>query len=108
MKYCVKCGNELADDAVICPKCGCATELYNASESKENNDKALKKIALIFMIISTVGGGLALIPLIWMLPMTLSYSKKIKNEESVSMGFKVCTLLFVNMIPGILMLCAKD
>ena len=76
MKYCVKCGNELADDAVICPKCGCATELYNASESKENNDKALKKIALIFMIISTVVGGLALIPLIWMLPMTLSYSKK--------------------------------
>ena len=39
MKYCVKCGYELADDAVICPKCGCATELYNASESKENNDK---------------------------------------------------------------------
>ena len=79
MKYCVKCGNELVDDAVICPKCGCATELYNASESKENNDKALKKIALIFMIISTVVGGLALIPLIWMLPMTLSYSKK--NKE---------------------------
>lgn len=23
MKYCSKCGNELHDDAVICPKCGC-------------------------------------------------------------------------------------
>ncbi len=23
--YCKKCGNEIRDDAVICPKCGCAT-----------------------------------------------------------------------------------
>ena len=23
MKYCTKCGNELFDEAVICPKCGC-------------------------------------------------------------------------------------
>ena len=22
MKFCTKCGNELLDDAVICPKCG--------------------------------------------------------------------------------------
>ena len=26
MKYCSKCGNELHDDAVICPKCGCPIE----------------------------------------------------------------------------------
>ena len=24
MKYCQKCGNELMDEAVICPGCGCA------------------------------------------------------------------------------------
>lgn len=24
MKYCSKCGNELMDEAVFCPKCGCA------------------------------------------------------------------------------------
>lgn len=23
--YCKKCGNEIRDDAMICPKCGCAT-----------------------------------------------------------------------------------
>ena len=23
MKYCTHCGNEVLDDAVICPKCGC-------------------------------------------------------------------------------------
>lgn len=26
MKYCSKCGNELFDDAVICPKCGCMAD----------------------------------------------------------------------------------
>lgn len=26
MKYCSKCGNELHDEAVICPKCGCPIE----------------------------------------------------------------------------------
>ena len=24
MKYCTHCGNELLDEAVVCPKCGCA------------------------------------------------------------------------------------
>lgn len=32
MKYCSSCGSELKDEAVICPKCGCAV-----------NDRALRK-----------------------------------------------------------------
>ena len=23
MKYCEKCGSELLDEAILCPKCGC-------------------------------------------------------------------------------------
>ena len=26
MKYCAKCGNELMNDAVVCPKCGCSAD----------------------------------------------------------------------------------
>ena len=26
MKYCSKCGNQPVDEAVVCPKCGCAVE----------------------------------------------------------------------------------
>lgn len=33
--FCSKCGNEIYDEAVICPKCGCPTENYN----KTNNNK---------------------------------------------------------------------
>ncbi len=27
MKYCQNCGNELLNEAVVCPKCGCMTNL---------------------------------------------------------------------------------
>lgn len=26
MKYCSQCGKELADEAVMCPNCGCAVQ----------------------------------------------------------------------------------
>ena len=36
MKYCTHCGNELLDEAIICPKCGCKVEqpktVYKASK----------------------------------------------------------------------------
>ena len=35
MKYCKTCGAELVDDAVVCPKCGVATEVQ-AVELKKN------------------------------------------------------------------------
>lgn len=62
----------------------------------------------VLMIISTVVMGLYLIPLAWCIPMTVSYSNKIKTGQPISTGFKVCTLLFVNTIAGILMLVDKD
>ena len=37
--------------------------------------------------------------------MTSAYFKKVENNERIGVGFKVCALLFVDMIAGILMLC---
>ncbi len=51
---------------------------------------------------------IALIPLVallWVVPMTVYYFKSMKKKEPVGMAFKVCTLIFVNVIPGVLMLC---
>ncbi len=45
-----------------------------------------------------------LIPLCWILPMTLLYNKAAKNGKKVSLAFEICTLLFVNTFAGILML----
>lgn len=111
MKYCIRCGNEISDNDVICSKCGCDVDYnknINSQEKKGNQINALKKVALAFMICSIVGSAFAIIPLAWIIPMTISYNNKIKNGENVSTGFKVCTLLFVNLIAGILMLCDQD
>ena len=68
----------------------------------------IKIAAKVFMVISCVVMGLWIITLAWTIPMTSSYSRKINSNEPVSVGFKICTLLFINVIAGILMLCSKD
>lgn len=109
MKYCVKCGAEMFDDAVICVKCGCPVRNDAAIEAKPTRS-ASTTAAKVFMIISTVYMAIFTfcIALAWCLPMIISYSNKRKRGERVGTGFKICTLLFVNMIAGILMLCEEN
>lgn len=116
MKFCSKCGAEMFDDAVICVKCGRPVETaapvapIQPEFAPAPEPSSLAMVAKIFMIIGTVVMSLTtcLIALAWCLPMTISYNNKIKRGEPVSVGFKVCSLLFVNTIAGILMLCDKD
>ena len=49
MKYCSKCGNELLDEAVICPKCGCSVE--NKTDSTAKILKANKRSKITSAII---------------------------------------------------------
>ena len=65
----------------------------------------MQTIALVFMIITCITSAILIFPLIWTIPMTISYSNKIKNGEEITLGFKICCLLFVSMVGGILMLC---
>lgn len=66
-------------------------------------------IVLPALMTSSIASFLiAIAPLLWMIPMTVSYGKKITSGEKVGVGFKLCTLLFVNLISGILMLCDKN
>lgn len=59
------------------------------------------------MIIGTVLSAIFSfgISLAWCLPMSIIYSKKINSGIKVGIGFKVCALLFVSLIAGVLMLC---
>ena len=112
MKFCPKCGAQLPDEATFCSQCG-----YSAGADQNNNAQyqsqygqpvqptGLQTAAKVLMIIGTVIAASAIIPLAWCIPMTVSYCKKIKTGQPVSTGFKVCSLLFVSVIAGILMLC---
>lgn len=90
----------MLDDAVVCVKCGCSAD---APAKATDNDNTMKLLVKIFMII-----GWALIPLAWCIPMTVSTFKKLDAGEKLSTGFKVCSLIFVNLIAGIIMLCSED
>ncbi len=105
MKYCTKCGHELVDEAVICVNCGCSTE-----NTVKKQEKGYDGIIKAFLIVGTVISSLIffLIPLAWCLPITIICIKKLNRGEPISMGFKICILLFVSLISGILLLCKKD
>ncbi len=103
--YCTNCGSEINEQAVICPNCGVLTSNYKTL-SKKVDKEGIHTIIKVFLIISCVCSIFSfLIPLAWCLPMTISYCKKIEKGERVGIGFKVCTLIFVSLISGILMLC---
>lgn len=105
MKFCQKCGKEIADEAIICPGCGCAI----AEEKKGNGgNDGLAVASKIFLILGCVAQGWLLLPLAWCLPITISICNKMKNNEPIGTGLKVCSLLFVNLIGGILLLCRSD
>ena len=134
MKYCTKCGNQIADESTFCPVCGAQVaapqaapqvapqqpeqpyaqpQQYYAPQQPAyyapvKQESGLTTAAKILMIVGTVFMGFYLIPLAWCIPMTVIYFRKLKNNEPISTGFKVCCLLFVSLIGGILMLCDKE
>ncbi len=114
MKYCTYCGAEMLDEAVLCVKCGRMvenipnTQQHYYSQPSQSMDlstviKILLIVGMVLMAISTFGIALA-----WCIPMYTSYMRKIQNREPITTGFKVCILLFVSTMGGILMLCDKN
>ena len=72
-------------------------------------DKTLRLIAFIVNIITTVLVCWLIFPLAWMIPMTVVSWGIYKGKRKNTVAFGVCTLLFLDPISGILLLCStKD
>lgn len=122
MKFCRNCGNEVSDVTKFCPNCGqkisgdfekvdndYREEYYGDRKRPSNKISIISQIAKAFMIVGCVSGACAFfIPLLWMLPMFMHYDKCLKQRKEVSTSFKICTLLFVNVVAGVLMLVDDD
>lgn len=137
MKYCQHCGGEIHDEAVICIHCGRAIQNSPATnKSNVSTLITIAKVFMIISCVAAPAVGLiygfiliaiaaaaatteALIaaiilmigcclPLAWTLPLTISVNRKSKSHEPIGIAVKICTLLFVNTIAGILLLCAND
>lgn len=51
--------------------------------------------------------GLALAPLLWIIPMMIYFNKSVKSNIEVGIAFKVCAFIFINIIAGVLLLCTS-
>lgn len=109
-KFCSFCGTKVRGNARTCPKCGYLfdkeNDLYVKKQSETSSVTSI--IIKIFMILSCVTKSVFILPLAWCVPMTVSAFKKIENNEKLSLSFKICTLIFVDLVSGIIMLSDEN
>lgn len=115
-KFCTNCGSQMDSVLPFCTNCGQAFNDSNKnyySNGVVNGDTKLNTIQIIIivlLVLASIGSAFAFffIPLLWCIPMTIHYSNKCKKNEQVSTAFKICTILFMGLIPGILMFFDQD
>jgi len=99
MKYCVHCGAEIFDDAVICVHCGRAVP----NTRIESENKALGILAIIFGVLQGfVGLVLSIIGL-------SVYKEPInKNNCKIGLGLSIAYIvLYIAMVVAIIVLKTK-
>lgn len=72
-----------------------------------SQDETLRLIAFILNVISCVALCWLIIPLAWLVPMTVHSWGIYKGTKPNTVAFGVCTLIFASLIAGILLLVSK-
>lgn len=70
-------------------------------------DKTLRLVAFVFALVSTISVGWTIIPLAWMIPMTVIAWGIYKGTKANTVAFGVCMLIFTSLVAGVLLLIAK-
>ena len=79
----------------------------SASVTLSDTDKTLRLVAFVFNCLSLAGFAIFIIPLAWMIPMTVVSWGIYKGTRRNTVAFGVCTLIFLNLVGGILLLCSS-
>lgn len=80
---------------------------YAQTQTASTNDQTLRLVAFVFCIISTIASAILIVPLIWMIPMSVMCWGIYKGTRANTTAFGVCTLIFVSLVAGILLLVSK-
>ena len=72
-----------------------------------DTDRNLRLVAFIFCILSLVGSCWLIIPLAWMIPISVISWGIYKGTKANTVAFGVCTLIFCSLVAGILLLCSR-
>lgn len=78
-----------------------------AQPVQSSSDQTLRLAAFILCIISLVGCCWLIIPLAWMIPMSVRCWGIYKGTKPNTTAFGVCTLIFFSLVGGILLLVSK-
>lgn len=82
---------------------------YQENNASNDSDSTLRLVAFILNLITTICLGIFLITLAWMIPMTVHTYGIYKGKKVNTIAFGVCTIIFLNFVSGILLLCStKD
>lgn len=102
MKECPYCMNKVTfPNAHYCQNCGKQLPI-NGYHSE------MLTVAKNIMVAKCFIFGWLLIPLIWLLPITLRIKKREKSDIKLGTNFKVRTLFFGNFLAGICLLIDED
>ncbi len=71
------------------------------------NEETLRLVAFIFAVLCTISVCWLIIPLAWMIPMTVRSWGIYKGTKPNTTAFGVCTLIFLSLVSGILLLVSK-
>lgn len=74
---------------------------------KHGKDIALKRGAFAGMVTALVCNVVYIIPLAWMIPMMVVGKGVMDGRKANTVAYGVCTLLFVNLASGVMLLCAE-
>ena len=107
-KFCVHCGAEIHEEAVVCVKCGRSVAPLNPQTPVKEQDDTMSTVVKVFLILGCIAQCWCIIPLAWCLPITISIFNSFKEKRPIGTGMKVCALLFVNLVAGICLLCMND
>ena len=129
--FCKNCGTQIADGATACPSCGTPVQQQAAqapaptpAPAQQNvyvqnapaqagvpyphpNSQGLFLAAFVLNLLATISCGILIIPLAWMIPMTVHTWGIYKGRQPNTTGFGVCSLIFVGIVGGILLLCGE-
>lgn len=72
-----------------------------------DTDRTLRLVAFILNLLTAIGCCWLIIPLAWQIPMTVRSYGIYKGTKPNTVAMGVCTLIFVNIISGVLLLCSK-
>lgn len=97
MKYCTHCGAELLDEAVMCPKCGCAVANFGSTSLKPVSDTARPGwdacaiVGFILSVVSCVLSVLNIFGIVSLAGMTVSIvgTARVSSKKLRGMGLAI-------------------